>query len=316
MARSRVALVAVLCVLVASSLDCKKNGSATPGRCSVAVSIFPIYDLVRRVAGPDADVALLLPAGRSEHTFDPTPRDVEQVAKSKLGVMIGLGLDPWMAKMMKDAAPSARVLTLGEKVPTMPIANDPIADEEAHAVKGAGKADDDHDEKGATDPHVWLDPRNAIAMARAIADDLALVDAPHAQGYRDRGAALVASLDALDKETEARTKTWKTRGFVTFHGSFTYFAKRYGLTIVAVIEPYPGSTPTGVYIQKVLGVVRDKKVPALFSEPQLDPKPAQIIADEAKIPLGVLDPVGGQPETDSYEKMIRFDVAALEKVLR
>jgi zinc transport system substrate-binding protein len=53
---------------------------------------------VRRVAGVDADVTLLLPAGRSEHSFDPTPRDVEAVAESRLGVMIGLGLDPWMTR--------------------------------------------------------------------------------------------------------------------------------------------------------------------------------------------------------------------------
>jgi len=103
---------------------------------------------------------------------------------------------------------------------------------------------------------------------------------------------------------------------VTFHGSFTYFAKRYGLRIVAVIEPFPGSSPTGAYIQKVLEVVRAKKIGAIFREPQLDPKPAQIIADEAKIPLGVLDPVGGGADTDSYEKMIRFDVASLEKILQ
>jgi zinc transport system substrate-binding protein len=202
----------------------------------------------------------------------------------------------------------------------MPIANDPIGDEEAHAEKAAAgaaaKDDGDHDEKGAIDPHVWLDPRNAIAMTNAIASDLAAVDPLHAAGYRDRATAIVSSLDALDRETEARIKTWRAHGFVSFHGSFTYFAKRYGLTIVAVIEPYPGSTPTGVYIQEVLRVVRARKVPALFSEPQLDPKPAQIIADEAKIPLGVLDPVGGQPDTDSYEKMIRFDVAALEKALQ
>ena len=63
--------------------------------------------------------------------------------------------------------------------------------------------------------------------------------------------------------------------------------------------------------------MKAKKVPALFSEPQLDARPAQILADEGKIPLGVLDPVGGStPDTDSYEKMLRFDMASLEKYLK
>jgi zinc transport system substrate-binding protein len=108
----------------------------------------------------------------------------------------------------------------------------------------------------------------------------------------------------------------KTRGFITFHGSFGYFAERYGLTVLAVIEPFPGSAPTGEYIQEVLKVVSDKKVPALFSEPQLDARPAKTIAEAAKVPLGVLDPVGGGPDAADYEKMLRFDAAALEKYMK
>jgi ABC-type Zn uptake system ZnuABC Zn-binding protein ZnuA len=312
-----------LFVIVLGVAACSSCKPKTESRPKVAVSIFPVYDLVRRIAGPDADVVLLLPPGKSEHTFDPTPREVEAAALSKLGVMVGLGLDPWMEKLMTSAAPSASMLKVGERVPTRVVEADPIADEEAHsalfgsqASPGGGAAEDDHShDKGATDPHVWLDPQRASKMASAIGDEMAKIDPAHEKGYRERTTALTASLDALDKEVDAKASAWKTRGFVTFHGSFGYFAERYHLTIVAVIEPFPGSTPTGKYIESVLGVVKQKNVRAIFSEPQLDPRPARIIADEAKIPLGILDPVGGGPDTDSYEKLIRFDVAALAKVL-
>jgi zinc transport system substrate-binding protein len=295
--------------VLTSTEGCKPKST---GRPRVVVSIFPIYDLVRRVAGPDADVTLLLPPGKNEHTFDPTPHEIEEVAKSKLGVMVGLGLDPWMEKMMKDAAPTARVLKVGDRVPTLTVKDDPLGDEEAHAVQP--EEDHDHD-KGAIDPHVWLDPQRARLIVKAIGEDLSRVDAAHANAYRQRTSELDAALDALDKEVEAKTATWKKREIITFHGSFAYFAERYHHSIGAVTLPFPGSTPTGKYIEQVLKVVSAKKVPALFSEPQLDPRPAQILATQAKIPLGVLDPVGGGPETDSYEKMIRFDVAALTKAL-
>jgi zinc transport system substrate-binding protein len=286
----------------------------------VAVSIFPIYDLARRVAGPDADVSLLLQPGHNEHSFDPSPNDVATVARCKVGVMVGLGLDPWMEKLMSDAAPSARVLKVGDRVPTLMIKDNPVGDEEADkAREDAGKADD-HDEhaheKGALDPHVWLDPERARLIVRAIAEELGRVDAAHAIAYRERATEIDKSLAALDKEVEDKTKAWKTRGFITFHGSFQYFADRYKLSILAVIEPYPGSQPSPDYVKKVLEVVEAKKVPALFSEPQLDARPAKVLADEAKIPLGTLDPVGGGADTDSYEKMIRFDATQLEKYLK
>jgi zinc transport system substrate-binding protein len=327
---------ALLPLAVAVLPGCKScEGKSGDGeRTRVAVSIFPIYDLTKRIAGPDADVSLLLPAGRNEHSFDPTPKDIETASKAKLGVMVGLNLDPWMEKLLKDAAPNAKVLKVGDRVPTLTIKDDPIGadehDDHDHDHDKDGKQDHDHDDhdkdhhddhdhdhaKGAADPHVWLDPQRAQLIVRAIAEELGRVDSAHALAYRDRGTALEKELGDLDKEVETKTKAFKRRGFVTFHGSFSYFAERYKLDILAVIEPFPGSQPTSEYVQKVLEVVKKKNVPALYSEPQLDPRPAKIIADEAKIPLGVLDPVGGQPETDSYEKMIRFDVAALEKHLK
>jgi ABC-type Zn uptake system ZnuABC Zn-binding protein ZnuA len=250
---------------------------------------------------------LLLQPGRSEHSFDPTPRDIEAATQAKLGVMVGLGLDPWMQKLMKDASPSARVLRVGDRVPTRTIEEEPV---------GKGAAMDDEDGEGTPDPHVWLDPQRAQLIVRAIAEELGRVDAAHALGYRERATELDRSLSALDAEVDARLKALSRRGFVTFHGSFGYFAERYKLEILAVIEPYPGSQPTGEYVSKVLATIRAKNVPALFSEPQLDPRPAKILADEANVPLGVLDPVGGGPEADSYEKLIRFDVAQLERLLK
>jgi ABC-type Zn uptake system ZnuABC Zn-binding protein ZnuA len=281
----------------------------------VAVSIFPLYDLTRRVAGPDAEVILVLPPGHTEHSFDPSPKDVEQVAASKVGVLVGLGLDPWMEKLMKDAAPTASLVKVGEKVPTLTVKEGAIGDEAADKARTSPEEDHDH-ELGATDPHVWMDPMRAKIMVDAIGDALSKADPPHASGYASRAKQVDADLDALDKEIMARTAALKTRGFVTFHGSFNYYADRYKLKILAVIEPFPGSSPTGEYIQEVLAVVKARSVPALFSEPQLDSRPAKTIAEAAKIPLGTLDPVGGTPETDSYEKLLRFDTSELEKFLK
>lgn len=332
----RIACLLALPLAVAVLPGCKScQKSNANERTRVTVSIFPVYDLVRRVAGPDADVTLLLQPGHNEHSFDPTPKDIEMAASSKLGVMVGLGLDPWMEKLMKEASPNARILKVGDRVPTLTIKEDPIGaddhehdedhdddhDHDGHADGGKKEEhgehhDHDHEGKGAQDPHVWMDPTRAQLIVRAIAEELGRVDAAHAIAYRERATEIDKSLGAVDKEAEDRLKLLKRRGFVTFHGSFGYFAERYKLSILAVIEPFPGSQPTGEYVSKVLTVIKEKKVPALYSEPQLDPRPAKVLADEAKIPLGTLDPVGGNPDTDSYEKMIRFDVAQLEKYLK
>ncbi len=293
-------------------LSCSKK-PASNERLHAVASIFPIYDMARTVAGEDADVDLLLQPGQNEHHFDPSPKEIARAAKSKVFVMVGLGLDPWMEKLAKDAAPEAKLLQVGNRVPTRPMPKDHVGEDEVAAhLKDAGKEDDD-DAHGPMDPHVWLDPQRARLIVKAITEEFAKADVAHAANYRARGSKLEQEIDAVDAEAETRLKALSNKGFVTFHGSFGYFAERYGLTILAVIEPFPGSQPSGAYLQKVLSVIREKKVPALYSEPQLDSRPAKILADDAHIPLGTLDPVGGSAETDSYAKLIRFNVSALEK---
>ena len=100
-----------------------------------------------------------------------------------------------------------------------------------------------------------------------------------------------------------------------FHGSFNYFAADYGLRVVAVIEPYPGKQPSAAYLKDVLQALDGKPVGALFTEPQLDARPAQVLAKEASLPLKELDPLGGGPGRDSYAALMRFNVEQLASVL-
>ena len=262
-------------------------------RLTVSVSIFPVYDLVRRVAGPDADVTLVVPVGKTEHGYTPTPKDTESVNHARVVVMVGLGLDPWMEGLA--TAPKARILKVGDRVPTL-----------------APKDDTDSVE---ADPHVWLDAERARLIVRAVAEELGRADAPHAIAYRTRATELDTTLAALDKEIEMRTKALTTRSFVSTHLAFAYFGERYKLETTA-IEQTPGTPPNDAARAKLVETLKTKTMTALFSEPQLDSAPVKALADETKLPIAVLDPLGGSAETDTYEKLLRADLAALEKYLK
>ena len=174
-------------------------------RLNVAVSVFPIYDLVRRIAGPDADVSLVLPPGESPEGWKVTPDALSRFAGARVFVSVGLGVDPWMDTLRERAPRGARVLKLGDRVPTLASDN------------------------GAIDGYVWMDPQRARLMATAIAEDLARADSSHATAFRDRASQLDASLEALDKEIEARVASWPTHRVAGMTPRVAYFAERYGL---------------------------------------------------------------------------------------
>ncbi|MDB4946867.1 MAG: Zinc transporter, periplasmic-binding protein ZnuA [Labilithrix sp.] len=280
-----------------SALGCKGSGGggAAPERLAITTSIFPVHDLVRRVAGADADVTLVVPPGVSEHGYVPTAEVTAAAARSRVFVMVGLGLDPWMETLASGAGPKARVVKVGDRVPAI-------------ALKDAAGVETEE-----SDPHFWLDPERTRLVVRTIAEELGKLDAKHAIAYRTRATEIDASLAALDKELRGRAQALGSRTVVTFHPGFAYFAEHYQLEVVGVVEPAAGTAPGPAEIAKVRAVLAPRKVPALYREPQLDPAPVQALADAAKLPLGVLDPLGGGAGTDSYEKLLRADMAALEQ---
>ncbi|MDI1432052.1 metal ABC transporter substrate-binding protein [Polyangium sorediatum] len=358
-----IVLVLVVLVAAACSSRSKDGPAASSDKPRVAVSIFPLWDIARRVAGDGLDVVLVLPPGRSEHSYDPTPKEMAQVAKSKLGISVGLGMDGWLEKIVRGAAGTdVPIVQLGPKanprrMTAEEVGADAAEEGEDHDAKGH---DDHHDDKakhehehekhedgrehddgdhapkpepkgaakgehdhhghhhahGAEDPHFWLDPVRMKSVVPELVEAFAKLDPKGAEGYRARGKAVEAELDKLHADLEARAKGWTKKTIVTFHGSMGYFAERYGLSIAAVIEPFPGKEPTARYVKDVLAAVEKTKPAALFSEPQLDRRPAQVIADQGKLPLFELDPIGGSAGAETYEKLFLKNADVLDKALK
>lgn len=315
--------ILLIAILVAA---CGKHAT-TSGKPRIAVSIFPLYDVTRRIAGDRFDVVLVLPPGKSEHGYDPTPKELARLDGAKLGITVGLDMDTWVEAVMKGAGAVPRMLHVGGKVKTMPIDVEPIEPSAGSAAPAgsAGSEEDAEDQEdvaehaeevGSPDPHVWMDPSRMVTIAHAIRDELEVVDPAGKQTFESNTATLEASLMALDARLAARSKTWSKHTIVTFHGSMSYFAKRYGLTIAAVVEPLAGKEPTATYIAEVIEAIKANHAAALFTEPQLDKGPGQTIANEAKVPLGELDPVGGVPGRDSYEALLTWNADQLEAVLK
>lgn len=285
------ALVTLLLAL--GGPGCRGVDAPPPARAVVAASIFPLFDIVRRVAGEAVSVALVLPPGQPDHGFDPRPHDLTRLSAIEVGFGVGLGLDPWLQRTLAASTDGrARVIELGPAL-------DPRRFPE-----------------GGLDPHFFLDPERMARAALLVSEALGARDPAGKSGYGTRGAQVAAELRALDADLAARTARFRKRAIVTFHGSFYYCAARYGLTVAAVVEPLPGREPGPRELAEVLGAIRGSGAAALFTEPQLDPRPARVLAAESGVPLFELDPIGGGPGAETYEAFMRKNIAVLEEALR
>lgn len=292
----------------------------------MVTTIFPLADWTRQVGGDRVKVTNLLPTGASPHTFEPTPREMRQVADSKVFFTAGLRMDDWGAKLGR-ASKGTKTVKVGDvlaadkalpDVDHVLSGTEELGSDEAHEAlqDGHDHHHHHHDDAGAN-PHFWLDPQVAKHAVDKIAQELAAIDPQSADYYTSNALAYKQQLDALDAESSNALAGCAGKGFVSFHNAYPYLANRYGLTIAAVIEEYPGKTPSDKYVKNVADRLRELQVNTVFSEPQLNPRVAEVLAAEVGAKVDVLDPYGseGVSERDSYLNLVRYNVGKLKQAL-
>ncbi len=157
-------------------------------------------------------------------------------------------------------------------------------------------------------PHYWLDPSNGRVIAQHIAGRLAELDPGHAKEFSVNLARFEALLAEKEKEWEKTAAPLKGLKAVTYHRSWTSFAKRFGIEVVDFVETRPGIPPSPSHLQALRARIRKDGVRLLIAEPYFDDKLPRKIAADTGVPFIVLPPsVGGDKAIGDYPAL--FDHA-------
>jgi len=279
--------------------------SAEPLR--VVTTIQPLGLVVRELGGARVVVSVLVPPGASPHTFEPQPSDVQSLVAARLVVEVGGGLDGWVHPLLAAASARPERLTLLD-LPGL----DPLP-----AIAGAHAEAGPHDAAHRLDPHAWLDPiRVRDVLVPALAVKLAALDPAGRADYEASRDRFVARLSALDAEIRT-TLAGHGRAFLAFHGAWRYFAKRYDLEEVGVIEEAPGEEPTPRELGALLQRAREAQLAAILIEPQLSPRIAEMLAHDLDVAVVTVDPNGDptDPERATYAGLMRWNARAFARAL-
>ncbi len=289
-----------LAVLAAGCAQQAETPSSSD-RVKVVASIYPLADFARRVGGDLVDAVTLLPPGASPHVFSPSPRNLAALRDADLFIKIGLGFEFWFTDVVRAGAGPAMV----EVETSRGIA---LIRETGHSG---------HGRESIANPHIWLDPVLAMEQVKGIREALIEIDPAHGAAYESNAAAYLTELAHLDQEIKETVATFPVKAFIAMHPSWSYFAKRYGLTEAGVIEEAPGREPTPVELARIIGSVKDSGTKVVFSEPQLNPKAAEVLAREIGGVVLELDPVGSPESNDrsTYLNLMRHNLTIMERGL-
>jgi zinc transport system substrate-binding protein len=255
----------------------------------LVASIPPVHSLVAAVAGDAAAIELLVPAGRSPHAYALKPSDTRALARAEAVFLAGGASERFLDRALSAVAGGARVVRMTE------IDGINLLRARAGGVWRGGKdetAQDHAGDDGDTDPHLWLDPRNAIAFTRAVAEVLAEIDPAQAATYRANARARVATLERLHNGLAETLAPVRDRPYMVFHDAYQYFEARYDLAAAGSIAVDPGRPPGAERIAALRQLIRARGAVCVFIEPQFEPAIARTIVDGTGARPGRLDPLG------------------------
>ncbi|MBE0412174.1 zinc ABC transporter substrate-binding protein [Yoonia sp.] len=297
-------------------------GTALADVPRVAADIAPVHSLVARVMDGLGAPDLIIDSGASPHEYALRPSQAAALQNADIVFWVSPDLTPWLdgaiAALAGDAQsvtfldiPGTRVLpfregALFEAHDHGNDANDDHADEDDHDDHADEADHDDHDH-GAADPHAWLSPDNAAVWLNTIAASLSAADPDNAGAYFANAAAGRAELATLSAEVANILDPLQDRNFIVFHDAYQYFEQAFDFPATGAISMSDAREPSPARIAEIRGIIADRDVTCILSEPQFNPGRVALVLDGSGAQTAVLDPLGSdlEPGAGLYPRMIR-----------
>jgi ABC-type Zn uptake system ZnuABC Zn-binding protein ZnuA len=277
------------------------------GRVRVVTTLGVLADWARQVGGDRVEVTSLLTGNESPHTYEIKPADVKTVADASILFRVGLGMEDWLDPAVENSGNKKLVI-----VDAAAGINDIIADEgdktksEARGEKLEARMSDSQSlapspqslvprpsspAPTSGNPHIWLDPEYAKVGIENLVKELVKLDPKGESLYQTREAAYFVQLDSLSQAIRAEVATLQDKRFISFHDAWPYFCRRFGLQVVATVEPIPGQEPSAKQLARMVDLIRLEHIRVVTTEPQLSSALPDMLAKETGVKVVSLNPL-------------------------
>jgi len=276
-------------------------------------TIHPFQEIMKSVVKNRGEVYRILPPGASPHTYELRPSDIRKVETAAALILGGKNLDEWAFKFQHPNRIELLNLIPADYLLHLEFESQ---DEHQHAKHEKVVASQHHHHRGGIDPHFWTDPLAVKALLPPLVEKLCLIDKEGAETYKKNTAKFSTYLDSLFTVINKKLKPIQGKAVMLSHPFFRYFFNRFGIELVGIVEINPGKEPTPKDIKEMIGLVKDNKVRAIFTHPQLPDRAAQLVAEATGAKVYQLDPIGGVPGRQSYDELLLYNVQVLLEALR
>jgi zinc/manganese transport system substrate-binding protein len=297
-----------LCAIALAAAALLGGARAASAKLRVVATIETLADLCREVGGDRVDVTSLSHGYQDPHFVEAKPSLVLALNRADALVYVGLDLEVgWLPPLVQQSR-NARIQRgqPGNIDASTAIKVEDVPNVPADQLRALG------DIHPLGNPHYWIPPQSARAIARLLAQRFAALDAADSAAYQAGLGAFERRLDAKEKEWEKTAAPLRGVRVVTYHKSWSYLAQWLHMQEVGYIEPKPGIPPTANHTAQLIELMRRSNVKLVIVESFYPSSLARFVADNGHAHLvSAPSDVGATPAIKTYFDLVDAVVGAL-----
>lgn len=302
MKKTKIVLIAVILALLTGCQSKASNEKSDKLQIVATYSI--IADMIEQITKDKADVYSMVPVGTDPHMYDPLPVDTEKVSNADLVFYNGFNLETgkgWFDKLLTITNKKDVSYEVTKEVEPMYLTSEGNESEQ--------------------DPHAWMNIQNGIKYVDIITQTIIEKDPKNKDFYLANQKEYVKELNDLDTYAKDKINVipQNERVLVTSEGAFKYFSKAYGFEAAYIWEINTDSQGTPEQMERIIKIINDKKVKALYLETSISPKTMETVAKETGVPIHATiftDSLAKKGETgDTYISMMKWNIDKISEGL-
>ncbi|MCE4995017.1 metal ABC transporter solute-binding protein, Zn/Mn family [Staphylococcus xylosus] len=293
---------------------------SSKNKLKIYTTAFAFQSFTEQIGGKYVDVESIYPPGADMHTFEPTQKEMVNIAKGDLFIYSNQEMDPVAKKIAGSINNKDLKLALAAN-----FTHDDLVVNHGHEHEHEGHEHDNeeegHDhEEGSEDPHIWLDPVLNKKMVKSIKDDLAKKDPQHKDYYENNYKQVVNDLDNINQRLTEVTEHPKRDTVVISHDSIGYLANRYGFKQEGV-SGMNNEEPSQRDLMNIVNNIKQTKQPYVLYEQNISSKVTDVIQKESNsTPLSfhnmaTLSKEESKEGNITYQSLMKRNIKSLDKAL-
>ena len=315
-------------------------------KLKVCATVTDMADIVKVIGGDQVEVTTFAPARGNPHFVIAKPNFIKDLSQADLYIQTGFELEAGWAPVLLKSCRNAKVQpnAIGHIDPSNVIK--PLFE-----LKGKLSRADGHVHPSGN-PHYMLDPVNGLIVAHLVNSRLKVIRPEKADYFNQNtlnfqnkliamlvGEKLASKyptvklaklikigkletfLQLSKQESDlggwlGKVKAHSNRKFVADHANYIYLVERFGMEVVAYLEPKPGMEPTTSHLMTLVTELPAMKAQGILTNSYFQPKYGQLVAKKTNLPiLKLAHQVGSLKGCETYLEMIDYNVNQILKAL-